>query len=98
MTAATALERLLKGGDLPPEHSLGELGQDLRVVGALHQGGVTGDPEDLRGDRGELDPYVLEDLLDTPLALIYLLAPEDHKRFERFLKVLASRGLLRHLP
>jgi hypothetical protein len=66
-----ALERFTQGGDLLAQRALGQLGEHLRIVGAgdqrvEHPPG--GHAEHFGGDRGELDPRVLQRLLD-PLHL-----------------------------
>ena len=66
-----ALERFAQRGDLLAQRALGQLGEHLGVVGAgdqrvEHPPG--GHAEHLGGDRGELDPGVLQGLLD-PLHL-----------------------------
>jgi hypothetical protein len=68
MVGEAPLERFAERGDLLAQRSLGELGQDLGVMGAgdqrvEHLAG--GHAEHLGGDRGELDPGVLQGLLDT---------------------------------
>ena len=71
MAGEAALQRFAQGGDLLAQRPLGQLGEHLWVVGAgdqrvEHPPG--GHAEHLGGDRGELDPGVLEGLLD-PLHL-----------------------------
>ena len=71
MVAEAALECLAQRGQLAPQCPLGQLGEQLRVVGAgdervEHR--PPGDAERLGGDRGELDLGVLEHLLE-PLHL-----------------------------
>jgi hypothetical protein len=66
-----ALQRLAQRGDLLAQRALGQLGEHVGVVGAgdqrvEHLAGR--DAEHLGGDRGELDPGVLQGLLD-PLHL-----------------------------
>jgi hypothetical protein len=61
-------ECLAQRGQLAPQFALRELGQQLRVVRAREQRvehRATRRAEHLRGDRGELDPRVLEHLLQA---------------------------------
>ena len=85
VTGETARKGLAQCGHLLAQRALGQLGQHLGVVRAGDQRlehPPRRDAEDLRGDRGELDPRVLQLLLD-PLyladALLDLgLAVADH--------------------
>ncbi len=73
-----ALKGLAQRGELDPQAALGEVGQNLRVGGAVDQRvehRATGDPENVRGDAVQLDPGVLQRLMQTvglPLALLDL--------------------------
>lgn len=72
-------EGLLEGGEFLPELASRQVGEDGGIGGALEEGlqhGPPGDPEDVGRHRGELDPRILEDLVE-PVRLPAPLLDED---------------------
>jgi hypothetical protein len=70
MSTEAALEGVTKLGDLLAQGAFGQVGQDIRIAGAgdervEHR--PTGQAEDPSGDRGQLDPGVLEHLVQPLL-------------------------------
>jgi hypothetical protein len=71
MVPEAALQRLAQLGELASQPATGQLGQDLRVALPSDQGGQhrpARDPNHVGGHRVQLDPGVLQGLLD-PLDL-----------------------------
>jgi hypothetical protein len=68
MIGETPAQRLAQRGDLAPQHALGQLGEHIRITLADDQRGehrAAGDPEHVGGDRAQLDPGILQHLLDA---------------------------------
>jgi hypothetical protein len=66
--AEVAEQGVSQGGQLLAQLAAGEIREDNGVGGAGHQGlehGPPGGAEQTRGDRGELDPGVFEDLVEA---------------------------------